>query len=242
MEENVVQEQNGGGGGKLSPEQFAKKVKEKYPQYKDVEDNVLVDKMIAKYPQYKDQIAFPSQGTVEPKGEVADQGGESKLSSANGNSSSDSNQEINPLVSFLKERNNPQLKAEKERLMEEMNSRPIMADNSDIKAKLKELDKQINSSSSLGQSTYAIAKEKISDVDKKITDFHKKAEERSRRTGIPMSEILNDGTYQDLVATKNNYKDLIKVDEKAIEKIKEDTNADIGIGSFVKYIGRYLEK
>ena len=42
----------------ISPLDFAKKIKEKYPQYKDVDDMVLVDKMVAKYPQYKDQIDF----------------------------------------------------------------------------------------------------------------------------------------------------------------------------------------
>jgi len=44
----------------LTPQEFAAQVKAKYPQYKDVEDSVLVDKMITKYPQYKDKINFES--------------------------------------------------------------------------------------------------------------------------------------------------------------------------------------
>lgn len=41
---------------KLTIEQFAQKVKAKYPQYKDVDDSVLVDKIIAKHPEYKDRV------------------------------------------------------------------------------------------------------------------------------------------------------------------------------------------
>lgn len=38
--------------------EFAKKVKEKYPQYKDVDDYELAKKMVEKYPQYKNQVIF----------------------------------------------------------------------------------------------------------------------------------------------------------------------------------------
>ena len=37
-------------------DEFAKMVKDKYPDYADVDNNVLVDKMVNKYPQYKDSI------------------------------------------------------------------------------------------------------------------------------------------------------------------------------------------
>lgn len=43
---------------KLTPSQFAQKVKSKYPQYQNIKDDELVSKMIEKYPSYKDQIDF----------------------------------------------------------------------------------------------------------------------------------------------------------------------------------------
>jgi hypothetical protein len=36
--------------------QFAKRIKQKYPQYKDVDDTELVNKMIEKYPEYRDRV------------------------------------------------------------------------------------------------------------------------------------------------------------------------------------------
>ena len=41
---------------KISAQQFAQSIKAKYPQYKDVDDNVLAEKMIAKYPQYAEKV------------------------------------------------------------------------------------------------------------------------------------------------------------------------------------------
>ena len=41
---------------KLSPAQFAAKIKSQYPQYKDIEDDVLVQKVINKYPTYADKV------------------------------------------------------------------------------------------------------------------------------------------------------------------------------------------
>ena len=38
--------------------EFAQKIKNKYPEYKDVDDMVLSKKMIEKYPEYKDQVTF----------------------------------------------------------------------------------------------------------------------------------------------------------------------------------------
>src|SRR6478736_10471584 len=51
---------------KLTIEQFAKKVKDKYPQYKDVDDSVLVEKMVTKYPEYKEKINYSTPST-QPK-------------------------------------------------------------------------------------------------------------------------------------------------------------------------------
>lgn len=43
---------------KLTIEQFAQKIKAKYPEYKDVNDSVLVDKMVNKYPEYKERVNY----------------------------------------------------------------------------------------------------------------------------------------------------------------------------------------
>lgn len=45
-----------GPGDPITPQEFAKKLKEKHPQYKDVDDSTLVAKMLQKYPQYKDHL------------------------------------------------------------------------------------------------------------------------------------------------------------------------------------------
>lgn len=42
----------------LSVTDFATKIKSKYPQYANVDDNTLTQKIVAKYPQYKDQVDF----------------------------------------------------------------------------------------------------------------------------------------------------------------------------------------
>ena len=61
---------------KLSVGEFASKIKSKYPEYKDVDDNELTSKMLSKFPVYKDQVDFiekkndgqPSKiGGQEPK-------------------------------------------------------------------------------------------------------------------------------------------------------------------------------
>lgn len=38
--------------------EFATKIKEKYPEYKEVDDLILAQKMVEKYPQYKETITF----------------------------------------------------------------------------------------------------------------------------------------------------------------------------------------
>jgi hypothetical protein len=48
--------------------EFAKKIKEKYPDYKDVDDMTLSKKMIEKYPEYKNQVTFDAvEGEQQPK-------------------------------------------------------------------------------------------------------------------------------------------------------------------------------
>lgn len=42
----------------LSAANFSKKIKEKYPQYKDMDDLELAQKIVAKYPEYKDKVVF----------------------------------------------------------------------------------------------------------------------------------------------------------------------------------------
>src|SRR3990167_8783535 len=42
----------------VSPAEFAKRVKEKYPQYQDIDDVTLTKRMVEKYPEYKNQVSF----------------------------------------------------------------------------------------------------------------------------------------------------------------------------------------
>lgn len=49
--------------------EFAAKIKEKYPQYKDVDDLTLAKKVVEKYPQYKEKVEFEEVKT-EPKRET----------------------------------------------------------------------------------------------------------------------------------------------------------------------------
>jgi len=49
----------------MTPEQFAEKVKSKYPQYANVDNGVLVQKMLEKYPQYQSHVSGFSTQTPE---------------------------------------------------------------------------------------------------------------------------------------------------------------------------------
>lgn len=42
----------------ITPSEFSKKIKEKYPQYKDIDDVTLAKKMIEKYPEYSSRVNF----------------------------------------------------------------------------------------------------------------------------------------------------------------------------------------
>jgi hypothetical protein len=60
----------------MTPQEFATKIKAKYPQYKDVDDLELAQKVVAKYPAYKSQVNLEN-GSTEPQnkgfiGRVAD--------------------------------------------------------------------------------------------------------------------------------------------------------------------------
>src|SRR5882672_10678115 len=46
---------------KISQDEFIQKIKEKYPDYKDVDNTELFNKLITKYPEYKGQIDFGIQ-------------------------------------------------------------------------------------------------------------------------------------------------------------------------------------
>ena len=41
---------------KYSTQEFAQIIKQKYPQYANVEDNALVSKILEKYPQYSSSV------------------------------------------------------------------------------------------------------------------------------------------------------------------------------------------
>lgn len=49
---------------KITRAQFAQKIKAKYPEYKDIEDSVLTERMLAKYPEYKSSIIDGAGGGV----------------------------------------------------------------------------------------------------------------------------------------------------------------------------------
>src|SRR5262245_49276304 len=57
---------------KLSPEQFAQQIKAKYPQYANVDNATLTQKMLEKYPQYADRVetgaAAPQPQPTPPQG------------------------------------------------------------------------------------------------------------------------------------------------------------------------------
>ena len=51
---------------KLTAEEFAAEIKSKYPQYNDVEDSVLVEKILQKYPQYADRVDLDQKKKTSP--------------------------------------------------------------------------------------------------------------------------------------------------------------------------------
>ena len=68
QQEEQIQE---GPGPKMNVKDFATKIKTKYPQYKDLDDTELTNRVIAKYPVYKDQVDFATTPTpVEKKNQV----------------------------------------------------------------------------------------------------------------------------------------------------------------------------
>jgi hypothetical protein len=62
----------------VTPQEFSKKVKLKYPQYKDVDDVVLAKKMIEKYPEYADKVNFAVKKKGSTDGTQANQASGSK--------------------------------------------------------------------------------------------------------------------------------------------------------------------
>jgi hypothetical protein len=53
--------------------QFAKRIKQKYPQYKDVDDTLLVQKITEKYPEYRDMVDMSGVSEPEKKKEPSKQ-------------------------------------------------------------------------------------------------------------------------------------------------------------------------
>lgn len=49
--------------GKLTMSEFAAQIKTKYPEYKDIDDSLLVKKVLEKYPVYSDWLESPLKGT-----------------------------------------------------------------------------------------------------------------------------------------------------------------------------------
>jgi len=59
--------------GQVTPQEFSKKIKLKYPQYKDVDDVVLAKKMIEKYPEYANKVNFAVKKKGSTDGTQANQ-------------------------------------------------------------------------------------------------------------------------------------------------------------------------
>jgi len=66
---------------RLTVDEFANRVKAKYPDYAAIDNRELAQKMIAKYPEYKDVIVFAPQVKIDPKNLVASPPQESTLGS-----------------------------------------------------------------------------------------------------------------------------------------------------------------
>ena len=49
----------------ISVNEFSKKIKTKYPEYKDIDDLELTNKIIEKYPEYKEEVDL-SQFQAQP--------------------------------------------------------------------------------------------------------------------------------------------------------------------------------
>lgn len=78
----------GSSGGKLSVSDFAAKIKAKYPQYSNVDDNTLAQKVLAKYPQYASAVSgAPTQSGITADALGGNTGGVSAnaLSGGSGN-------------------------------------------------------------------------------------------------------------------------------------------------------------
>ena len=50
----------------ITPQEFAKKIKSKYPQYKNIDDVTLTKKMIEKYPEYASQVSLKKKEDLQP--------------------------------------------------------------------------------------------------------------------------------------------------------------------------------
>lgn len=51
----------------VSYTEFSAKIKSQYPEYKDVDDLVLAQKMVEKYPEYKESVTFETSETGAKK-------------------------------------------------------------------------------------------------------------------------------------------------------------------------------
>lgn len=57
----------------MTPQEFSQKIKEKYPQYQNIDDMELTNKIISKYPQYKNEVEMKNP---EPKKSLFQKAGE----------------------------------------------------------------------------------------------------------------------------------------------------------------------
>lgn len=209
----------------LTPQEFAAKIKNKYPQYSDVEDSVLVEKMIAKYPEYKNQINFETPEAPEvPKGEVAEVDGESVSTSASTTSSLDSTEPKEKQLHPFAQTQFPDLYEEYRRLEKEVAGKPVMYMGEET-ARMEEIENIFNAQPEK-KSTKKLAEGKIAELDAQQDALVEKYSKLDLG-GRSIEEVLeSDGTYQDIIKQKQPLLNDIAREEVILEQIVKDTNAD----------------
>ena len=192
----------------ITPQEFAKKIKEKYPQYANIDDVTLAKKMVEKYPEYSTQVNFVEKknqnGTViTPKksGELVPKDGSLGISAQN-----------KPF----------EVKDQFKPIPKKQTKEPSKYKEGSLSwnlEKLKESTPEIEQSFSEYEKAKIVPKEKVSAVTQEVMDkYHNKGFANGLKTGI----------YKSINYILNPVTDVIETDEFADErksvakKIKEE--------------------
>lgn len=235
MEEKEIVQQE---PPKLSPSDFAAQLKSKYPQYKDVEDGLLVEKMLAKYPVYRDKIDFSVKKKDLSDGVAPEKEPESTLGTEN--TLSDTTE---PNDRFQELLNNPPIDAydpdsfiskEFNAIKSDFESRPPMqVDNSDLLERLEKIQPKKN------KSPLQFQIDNLEKIDQEIKTSEAKANVIAKATGKKPEEILeSDENYRQ---NKLNFK-RAKGNDYAATFAANTMNASAGISgtpsAIVESVGR----